>query len=164
MVTTEDILHLVNAAALSAPAARLAIDSPLVAQGLDSLDVAALMARWSPHTRSTCCPINSPIAGRSGTSSSSWTASTRNLGDRAMEVTFAVIGGGISGPRRRTRWRARGGSAASRSGRWTSGGACTTRGRWLASGRHAAPSPGQPAPNGQTLATPPSRMFIRSNP
>jgi len=43
MVTTEDILHLVNAAALSVPAARLAIDSPLVAQGLDSLDVATLM-------------------------------------------------------------------------------------------------------------------------
>jgi len=43
MVTSEDILHLVNAAALSAPAARLAIDSPLVAQGFDSLDVATLM-------------------------------------------------------------------------------------------------------------------------
>ena len=43
MITPEDILHLVTAAALSVPAARLAIDSPLMAQGLDSLDVATLM-------------------------------------------------------------------------------------------------------------------------
>lgn len=43
MITHEDILHLVHAAALSVPATEIAIDSPLRTQGLDSLDLATLM-------------------------------------------------------------------------------------------------------------------------
>ena len=43
MITPDDILRLVDATELSVPASKLEIDSPLVAQGLDSLDVATLM-------------------------------------------------------------------------------------------------------------------------
>lgn len=43
MITPEDILQLVDSTELSVPATGLQIDSPLVAQGLDSLDIATLM-------------------------------------------------------------------------------------------------------------------------
>lgn len=43
MITSEEILNLVDASVLTARSARLAIDAPLTAQGLDSLDVATLM-------------------------------------------------------------------------------------------------------------------------
>jgi acyl carrier protein len=43
MITTEDILHLVDAAELSVHSAQLELTTPLSNQGFDSLDVATLM-------------------------------------------------------------------------------------------------------------------------
>jgi acyl carrier protein len=43
MVTTEDILHLMEAAELHVSASEIKADAPLVKQGLDSLDMAELL-------------------------------------------------------------------------------------------------------------------------
>ena len=43
MITHADILRIVDATDLPVTAARLEVDAPFVAQGLDSLDVATLM-------------------------------------------------------------------------------------------------------------------------